>query len=81
MARCNIAKKVRFLGIDGFIVAPILLIMLAPSWTFLYILIIAAILLFWLEKRGLSLLCMARKIRTFFSGGKKLIRPPWRHGA
>lgn len=78
MARSNVALRVKFLGIDGSIVAPILLIMLAPSWWLLYTLITFAVVLFILERKGISIKCLGRKMRTLFSGGRKLVRPPWR---
>lgn len=78
MPRNNIAKKVRFLGVDGFMVMPILLIMLFPSFLMLYFLIGTAIVLFILEKRGLSVLMLFRKLRTFLIGRHRFIRPPWR---
>lgn len=80
MARSNVALKVKFLGIDGSIVAPILLIMLAPSWWLFYSLISLAVILFILERKGISIKCLGRKIRTLFAGGRKLVRPPWRRG-
>jgi hypothetical protein len=78
MPKNNIAKKVRFLGVDGFMIMPILLIMVFPSWFMLYFLIGSAITLFILEKRGLSVFMLFRKLRTLFIGRHRFIRPPWR---
>lgn len=74
----NIAKRVRFLGVDGFMIAPLLLIMVIPSMTMLYILLSIAIILFIIEKRGMNIFMLFRRIRTAIVGRHRFIRPPWR---
>jgi len=74
----NIAKKVRFLGVDGLVVLPMLIIMVFPTKFMLYTVLIFAIVLFLLEKRGISLFMFFRKIRSTVAGRHRFIRPPWR---
>ncbi|WP_137297147.1 IcmT/TraK family protein [Psychromonas sp. SP041] len=74
----NIAKKVKFLGVDGIMAAPILLLLLFPSLGMLYFLIGMIVILYILEKRGMSVLMLFRAIRSKIVGNHRFIRPPWR---
>lgn len=74
----NIAKKVRFLGVDGLVILPILTIMIFPTLELLIALLAFAFILFIIEKRGMSLFMLLRKIRSTFAGRHRFIRPPWR---
>lgn len=74
----NIAKRVKFLGVDGLMAAPILLLMLFPSMNMLYFLILSIVVLFILEKRGMNIFMLFRKVRTLIAGRHRFIRPPWR---
>lgn len=74
----NIAKRVRFFGIDGLMIAPLLLIMVVPSMLMLYVLLGIAVILFIIEKRGMNIFMLFRRIRTAIVGRHRFIRPPWR---
>lgn len=74
----NIALRVRFLGIDGLMILPLLLIMVFPSLTMLYILLGIAVVLFIIEKRGMNIFMLFRRIRSSIVGKHRFIRPPWR---
>ncbi|MNM45457.1 hypothetical protein D3C81_563800 [compost metagenome] len=74
----KIAYRVRFYFLDGYIAAPILLTMLWPRMTTLYVLLVLSGILFLLERKGMNLPMLLRKIRCFFVGRKRVIRPWWR---
>lgn len=74
----NIAHRVRFYFLDGFVAAPILLTMLRPAASTFYFLLGFSVVLFVLERRGMHLPMLLRKVRCFFAGRRRSIRPWWR---
>lgn len=74
----NIAHRTKFFFLDGFIAAPLLLVMIHPRKSTLIFLGFVSIVLFILERRGMNLLMLGRKIRCSFIGRERDIRPWWR---
>lgn len=74
----NIAKKVRFLWIDGLLAVPLILLLVIPTKGMLYFLLICIVILSFVERKGMSIIMLLRKIRTLIVGKHRFIRPPWR---
>ena len=74
----NIAKRVRFFGVDGYIAAPLLFTFLYPRLSTIYVLLAVSAILLVLERFGIPLPMLFRIIRTFFVGKQRYIRPYWR---
>jgi len=72
------SKQVKFLFFDGTVAAPLILIILWPSLTMLYILIAFSILLIVLSRHGIKLNAIFRMLRVFLVGRYRYIRPWWR---
>lgn len=78
MPRHNIAKRCKFFIWDSFSVLPFLLMLVHMSWATLALVTITSIVLFVLDRRGMTLPMLFRYLRGAVSGPSKNIRPSWR---
>lgn len=78
MAAHYITRRPRLGPVDAQIVYPLLLLMIHPRiWT-LYIFVFMILFLWYLSKKGVNVMMMARIIRRFIVGNRRQIRSPWR---
>tara|TARA_Y100001936_G_C16018515_1_gene637990 strand:+ start:397 stop:642 length:246 start_codon:yes stop_codon:yes gene_type:complete len=78
MARSAYSKRVKFFIFDTIILIPLLLLVIVPSKTMLYISLTAIAILWFLNKKGLNLDMLFRKLRVMLIGKMRYIRPSWR---
>lgn len=79
MPRCNASMRVKFYFLDGFIAAPLLLLMLYPRTETLMVLAVLSTILVLLDKRGMRLPMLMRFSRNILAGPTRYIRPWWRN--
>lgn len=78
MAAHYITRRPRLGPVDAQIVYPLLLLLIHPRiWT-LYIFVGMVLFLWYLSKKGVNVMMMARIIRRYLVGNKRQIRSPWR---
>lgn len=78
MARNNYSKRVKFFVFDTILLIPLLTLIILPSKTMLYISLITIAILWVLNRKGLNLDMLLRKIRVSLIGSIRYIRPSWR---
>jgi hypothetical protein len=78
MAAHYITRRPRLGPVDAQIVYPLLLLLIHPRiWT-LYIFVAMVLFLWYLSKKGVNVMMMARIVRRYLVGNKRQIRSPWR---
>jgi hypothetical protein len=78
MSRNLYSKRVKFFIFDTVILIPLFLLVIVPSSTMLYISLVTIAILWWLNKKGLNLNMLVRKLRVGLIGSIRYIRPSWR---
>jgi len=78
MARNAYSKRVKFFIFDTIILIPLLLLVIVPSKTMLYISLFTIAVLWYLNKKGLDLNMLVRKLRVGLIGRIRYVRPSWR---
>lgn len=74
-----VAKRVKFLFLDGITVVPLLFTAPRPSLFMLQVSVGVALLLWVIDRKGMPLPMFMRYLRTLFVGRTRYIRPMWRH--
>lgn len=78
MSRKYSTKSPKFFFLDGKIALPLILVLLNPSWTLLWMLLGMSIALWILKNKGMDLSMLSRRIRCFFAGNRREIRSRFR---
>lgn len=78
MARNTYSKRVKFFMFDTVLLIPLLLLVIVPSKTMLYISLGTIASLWFMNKKGLDLNMLTRKIRVGIIGRLRYVRPSWR---
>jgi hypothetical protein len=74
----DVNRKTKFLAFDGRTAFPLLLFMLWPRMTTLYVLMGIVLTFFVLDRRGMPIEMFFRYIRSWLTGGIRTARPWWR---
>jgi len=77
MSSRDVSKDVKFFNMNWMNSIPFLLLAIFPTLTVLAVLCAITFVLMILEKRNMSLIMAIRRVRTFFIGRKREIKPSW----
>lgn len=78
MAVADAGLRTKFFVFDGTMLFPVIFTGVHISQTTIMITFIFCLVLLWLDKRGMRLNMIWRKIRTLVIGNRRYIRAPWR---
>ena len=73
-----ITKRPRLGPLDAQVVYPLMLLMVHPRMWTLYLFIVAVLFLWYLSRKGINIMMMARIARRWLVGNRREIRSPWR---
>lgn len=75
----NVARRPRFLFLDGVTALPVVFVLARPSYSTFGIALCFSLIMYLIERRGMPLPVFFRRVRCFMIGRRRYIRPPWRH--
>lgn len=78
MSAHYITRRPRLGPLDAQIVYPLILLMMHPRMYTLYIFAVTVCFLWYLSKKGVSMMMMVRIVRRWIVGNRRQIRSPWR---
>lgn len=74
----NASRRPRFFILDGFAALPLIITMVYPRYSTLFILAFVSIVILIYESKGVNLPMLMRRVRVSIVGNKRYIRSPWR---